>query len=625
MLDSVLYPRQAPMKEYAAQQGHKVEVVIQQPKVLIKNDKNKPRGRNLYTSFSTWDEALTKTSEEELPLPHRHIYELISPERPVKPYLDLDLNPPIPEGVTFETVINRAYEIIIPMFRNQFNRVLTKEDFVWTTSPTQAKLSLHLIIDTPEPQLVFPVNHKWEDSGCYHWAQQLKDLNDPLLSLMVDMAVYSRNRLMRTTRSNKPEKLLSVLDFYNNTLSSTNFIHLKRGLITCLEGKTDFLTMPPRLTKEVRAYVHSLGRKRARSSSETQTPTSFEHQEVIDRMLELIKAKVHASAYHDPGHGEEDAFSPMKGVSFNFSDRTEPCFTGSVHEGSMNFKAHVTSDHQIKVRCFSSSCAGKDKILGALDASSQRYLEGAIHVSLPKLVDITKPDLHWDSMIAINHDASSQEVLDFTVGRWLKGEFSALHLRSPMDTGKTTMVKHLLASHFQGKTVLIIVYRQALADNLAGVFTDFTNYLDVSTDSEPNIDDRRAHPRVICQIDSLWRLSEIPGAISKFDLVICDEFVLALNHLSASTLEQPRQTADLMQGIMTNSTHGIITMDALWDQRAWDFMHYNNVSQQVVINDHKAPPRTFHFQKDEAAWQEDIMESLRQGKIPAQSLFLPVL
>ena len=92
--------------------------------------------------------------------------------------------------------------------------------------------------------------------------------------------------------------------------------------------------------------------------------------------------------------------------------------------------------------------------------------------------------------------------------------------------------------------MLIITYRQSLAQELGRKLKDFDVYLDVDPNDFPGLESEEKYPEVVVQLDSLGRLS--PTTIRRFDIVVVDEMVSVLRHISAKTLSHAMHVAGLL-------------------------------------------------------------------------------
>ena len=102
-------------------------------------------------------------------------------------------------------------------------------------------------------------------------------------------------------------------------------------------------------------------------------------------------------------------------------------------------------------------------------------------------------------------------VIDF-----LAHDAGLLSIRSPMGTGKSTIIKHIIEEcHEQDMRVLIITNRISVANDFGKKY-GMKIY---------NIDKYNIGDSLICQFDSLWHYN-----IKYFDIVIMDEFISLMMH-----------------------------------------------------------------------------------------------
>ena len=159
---------------------------------------------------------------------------------------------------------------------------------------------------------------------------------------------------------------------------------------------------------------------------------------------------------------------------------------------------------------------------------------------------------------------------------------------------------------------MIITYRQSLAQELGRKLRGFKVYLDVNPNDFPGLESDEKYPKVIVQLDSLGRLS--PTTIRRFDIVVIDEMVSVLRHISAPTLKERRiPVLGLLMHHLQKAAK-FITMDAFWNEDCYEFLKRLDVSQNLVINDFRPPPRTYKWTKDEALLVQHIKEDLIAGK-----------
>lgn len=105
-----------------------------------------------------------------------------------------------------------------------------------------------------------------------------------------------------------------------------------------------------------------------------------------------------------------------------------------------------------------------------------------------------------------------QNVIDV----YLRNKNGLLSIRSPMGTGKSTIIKHIIDEcHQQDMKVLIITNRISVAQ-------DFGKKYNIKLYNE---DKYEIGDSLVCQYDSLWRFN-----IKFFDIVIMDEFISLMLH-----------------------------------------------------------------------------------------------
>lgn len=100
------------------------------------------------------------------------------------------------------------------------------------------------------------------------------------------------------------------------------------------------------------------------------------------RMLALLRKRLHPSAYEE---------GPDR---YNYSDRSEPCYTGRIHENRQNLTCHLNPNGKIYALCFSENVEGNDLepacvkkafCLGDLFEDNLTFETGAVCVDLEHL------------------------------------------------------------------------------------------------------------------------------------------------------------------------------------------------------------------------------------------------
>ncbi|GAQ91961.1 hypothetical protein KFL_008920010, partial [Klebsormidium nitens] len=311
--------------------------------------------------------------------------------KPCKPYLDLDWKEGLPfrrqpvigadgevveagERYDREEVIGLMEKWASIVFMEQYDCELQPSSFVWIESPGQTKFSLHLTINQLAPrQLVFASNTE----GALHFARRLKKRLQrwhPALADAIDLNVYSKDREWRTPGSAKIEKPESVLTCINPAHS------WKDALVTWLEPLE--AREEVKLPFEVPERLHERFRNPRVMSARGTERSSTNDEFVKTRMLALLRERLHPSAYED-GHDR-----------YNYSDRTEPCYTGRIHENRQRLICHLNPNGKIYALCFSRNTGGGDSdvpcvsrayCLGDLFEDNISYETGAVKLDMEHL------------------------------------------------------------------------------------------------------------------------------------------------------------------------------------------------------------------------------------------------
>jgi len=146
---------------------------------------------------------------------------------------------------------------------------------------------------------------------------------------------------------------------------------------------------------------------------------------------------------------------------------------------------------------------------------------------LPQAKELMKKDINYeDEFQQFNVDTKVISVnekylkvtpkIEQSTQEFLNNKDGLLSIRSPMGTGKSTIIKHIIEeAHHQDMKVLIVTNRISVAH-------DFGKKYNIKV---YNIDNYEIGDSLICQFDSLWRYN-----IKLFDVVIMDEFISLMMH-----------------------------------------------------------------------------------------------
>ena len=384
---------QTRMKARAAAEGHRCELQAALPKWN--------RGKyNAYGSFPAWEDALAAMALVDPD--ERHFYELIPKGRPVKPYLDFDCDV-LPSGYAdVGALVARVQELTTAVFREDLGVELVAEDFVWLESPkTEANgkaCSLHLVIATHGPQLVYRVNAEAKHLAARlapHFMGPAKECENgkkvPPKSY-VDLAVYSKNRLMRLAGSSKFEKTSKL-----QTFGSDGDTEVRRdSVITWLDdeagggdgggggGGVKVIELPPHVVEQCEVAKAKPAVKKAKAKA---------------------KAKAKVGSAEDgggsggqpdcDGDGDGDGDSEGDGEGDDDDESEDGSDASSVRSGATTYPE--VSEEQ--VRAFA-ACLSKASALGSRDKWRAIGLSLRREGILRRSPDMFWPDWHAFSALA---------------------------------------------------------------------------------------------------------------------------------------------------------------------------------------------------------------------------------
>eukprot|EP00798_Chlamydomonas_sp_ICE-L_P013162 gene13162-biopygen2115 len=280
---------------------------------------------------------------------------------------------------------------------------------------------------------------------------------------------------------------------------------------------------------------------------------------------------------------------------------------GNRHDGEQNMRCFVDTAGNCIVKCFSATCDNHaPACIGRLaEPGGDEWDAGALHVN-SRYIDI-------DACLEMKQ----------AVDVWLDPErkdVNTLSVRSPMGSGKSTMLDALLERVGEDKTVLVVTYRQSLALEHKRKLArrGFVSYLDADVTPQ-DLRQRDKTPRVICQIESLHKLAKhtcMRYLTSGFDIVVLDEVESLLRHFMSPTVVNPLSEIQGLADTLNATTTGVVTMDATWGSVTKDFLKQAGLRNLLVINDYRSTEnaRTFAISKDEATWSAQIRDDIIAGR-----------
>ncbi|GAQ89675.1 hypothetical protein KFL_005490050 [Klebsormidium nitens] len=570
-----------------------------------------------FGSYSNWPTAYPFLEGQQ------HLEEAIKTGCVCKPYLDLERDGGLPEGVTLETVIRAFEAATIDIFREDYDIELPSESFNFLPCDygPSGKFSLHLVVSTHSPQYVYrsnlaaPVDHQ----GAGHLAKELARRLPPRYAELIDQSVYTKNRGIRLPFCSKPATPRSRLVPLDETKPYAD------ACITWLDDHIQTIKVPASLPDVVAARLPRTRPEHFRYQSAT-TASAY----VVQRCTELLLT-LHPTAYRK---GSVSANS----LNFSWYDRSEPCYSGHVHEGSRDIL--VIADPQRNAVFAKSDSARLEpatgrcckvlpaRFLGPFYADVETWKDEAVEVNMRYLErdPLAAAPMDLEQIRGGFRPLTDKVVFNDVLNKWQEGRYKAALIRSPMGTGKSTVTRAILEEPPRPHTALMITYRQTQASDAAGSNPDFAHYCDLKTTCgrvagdhviKP-LADRELYPRVICQVDSLpWLLGDDARAPA-FDLLILDEIESILAHLSADTLSERHVVIRLIVDLLRRARR-VICLDGHLGQRTFDFLTLHGIRcGAVIINKHVPErPLDFEFLEGQAGlqlWESAIFEALSAGQ-----------
>ncbi|GAQ93144.1 hypothetical protein KFL_013220020 [Klebsormidium nitens] len=554
-------------KRFAALLDHKVEI----------RHLSEGRGYRSFGSYPDWPTAIEYFRTQ----PHGE--EVLVEGRPCKPYLDMDGDGGLPEGETLESVIAQFQDAIMRVFAEDYDVKLVEGAFNWVPCDygPGGKFSLHLIISTHTPQLVFRSNlaHTVDPQGAGQLARRLAEVLPPHLAELIDQGVYTQNwgiRLPWCSKPSAPQCPLLPLDPHKPIADS---------VITWLDDQVVFIRVPiiaPDAVKECRLLK--------KSADMAYLNPHFANAYNTQRCLKLLQG-LHPTAFKRGLSNQ---------LNFSWTDRDgEPCYAGHIHSGQRDILCIVNEqENAVFAKCSServdpaTGLTCKEQAahyLGLLYADAETWKAGAVEINM----------------------------------RYLS--------RDPLVAGPTDL--HLIQAGVKQMTNTIVFNSQVnklkQATLRGRIRSTPTSYNDLkSTPGRFNeqghfveaLTDRKRHPDVICQFDSLPGLVAAGRFFEPFDLVIFDEIESILFHLSASTFRNTgrHSTVNLLVEILLRATK-VIALDGHLGQRTFDFFTMNGIKCGPVVINGSLPQRPLEFvfvnrKEGHEYWQNTLLESLRKGK-----------
>ena len=544
---------------------------------LFSEDLNAENGMKRFI-VSTYDKIYTMSKEK-----NKHMYENYEAEQPLKLILDIDLKLDTEDkknkGINyFNDLIVRCIDAVNDQI-NHYTKI--KPQIIILKSCREDKLSAHIIYTN----IHFENIHSMK---CF-----MMTVKTPLIEQkIIDPNIY-RVGCMRMLWNSKMGKS-NILEYDSN--GSYEYISDKQLFMDCLI--TNISTDSHLIDFKISVTTVPIIKKRKKGIQIITDNQKYEI-DVIKQYLDMINIK-----------RADDYVEWIKiGMAIYNSNNSVGAFNIWDKWSKQSDKYNGFDTNKWKWNTFLNGTLSIStlKYYAKID-SPESYDKMAIieTVSYVPINTITDYLLDQDEKIKDKKSIISQNIC-----QWMDFDIKTLAIRSPYNTGKTTMIKSLL-SEYNLKKVLFITHRQSLTNELYGTFKkfNFCSYMNGSYDAN----------RLICQIESLHRISESSDPfyyepsddVKLFNLIILDETESLINHFMSPTIKNKQETFELMQRLLKGANK-ILCLDGDFHNRAYDFI--NDLGKNIIIHNNIVKDiKRYTFVSDYQKFKDSIDTDLEENK-----------
>jgi hypothetical protein len=541
-----------------------------------------------------------------------YVNEIVIRDAPRKPYLDFEWEYTNEEEfkANFKRVTRKLQQDIITVFKTGYGIDITKNDILLLNGsrPLESgkfKISLHVIV-SPKDKTYYYTNSRDTTSSAFHFYSLLMELDEKTYEQFLDPQVYNSEfnfRIILSAKNYKDTTVLQPID--PETLKPLD--------LTRRTDKLEYMLtyINKSKTQELYTPVDEQTDKPNRNVT-FNSPTRTN----IDKQIMKLVHKFHPSAVYrntvtctSADKSAENNNSMF--MNFDYPDRNESCpITGLKHTGNNGFSCYETSTG-VYLKCFSQHCK-KSIHIGYIDRSSE-FIDSAIKIN---------------SKYLLNHPDMKN-----IIGEWMS-EQKILSIKSPMGTGKTFLINHILDKYKFSK-ILWISYRQTLSKCIFGCFKKygFVNYMDTP-------DNLFKHDKVIVQLDSLDRIRDVirhdndgassvaPGSkFNQYNLIIVDEIEGCLSHFNSPHMSNRKHSSKELFELMLklfNASEKILLLDAdigiktklLTDNFSLASLNNDKIRQvhTLVYNEYLSQKKEFIITNDKDHYHDSLINDVKSGK-----------
>ena len=556
------------------------------PELKIVAQINDQNGYRQFVPFKSWSECLDKYQHEAFY--KRYLYEVILSDRPCKPYLDIEWKQENAYYDDHSKFIQKITDDIIKIFYDRYNERINKESIFISSSHGDTKVSFHIVIThvTKNKYIAYRTNRKKTTNSAWDLYVALLQLDEKYYKDKIDESVYSLDREFRAIYSTKYGDIRQFLP-----------IDQKKKKKICDNILDYFITNFDKEPKYINTPIYVETKKH---NNQTEFKFKGDHllnvdeQNIIDRLLELLQ-NVHPTAFYTGKTADNN------GYRFSYKDRLEPCYTGHVHKNN-GFCCYIRRlSGEVFIFCHSIKCSRVYKI-GYFHKDNEWKNE---------LIKINQQFLDYKENInledVIEKEGKDEMVFYGFINKFVN-EGGTYAIKSNMGTGKTQVLKKIIAKHFTEKRILYLSHRQTFTQNIAGTFGElgFYNYMN-------GIVNLRHYDKLILQIDSIKHLL-IDNTFVTFDIIILDEIESLLSHFSSITLGNNRLIICKIFEILIKKAKWILAMDADFNERSYYFLSNIKEKPKIIYNEYKSINRKYIFTSNYEMRKHQVLEDIKSNK-----------
>ena len=552
-----------------------------------------------------------------------NFYEIIPPERKVKPYFDLEMEY---DGLTREK-IEKAFEEFIYWLaceiKEVFGITLLVKDLVILDSSRTNKLSFHVIINR---KLVFDSVANMKTFILYLWDRfenpkneeeeelfkmlTYLDAGNGLTKFIFDKLVYGKSQNMRLINQSKKAKGHILKNLTPSWSPDETLIRIyedeKEHDNSTVIGK-DHLEKLDMMEKEKQKKTRSSGKKSGKKSifdlkEDDFNPTGKTLLEKYDYDYADLKNFPYWKAvmYLIPNTVQGYAIYRNVGMALKNCGAEANDFIEWV---SLSTKYDKKSDEygdKPITKDFNSYLSKEDAIKNKVNCYGYSYLKRLakqVHPDYFRIGAVALNDyfnLNTDGMKVIQETSKFVSMEGTPDGNNILDDAKNIILHAYLGRGKTTAIKRLLKQY---KTFLFLSPRQTFARFLASEF-ECDCYLDGNYTSH----------RFVISVESLWRLE-----FDTFDVICLDESESIFAQLSSSTMNgRQLETWEKLMELMKNAKK-VVFADAFLTNRTLDIARHSGDTTTVIQNQTPAVVRKAK-EISPFVFCQTLLNSIKDGK-----------